>query len=67
MSTKFVIHPALGLPPARTLITNFVLSSFSGLDMLCIYVIFIYIYIYIDIYIYIYIYVLVYMNIRLET
>ena len=34
MSTKFVIHPAGGLPSARTLITNFVLLLFSGLDML---------------------------------
>ena len=34
MSAKIVIHPAGGLPPARTLITNFVLSLFSGLDML---------------------------------
>ena len=34
MSTKLVIHPAGGLPPARTLITNFVLSLFLGLDML---------------------------------
>ena len=51
MSTKFVIHPAGGLPPARTLITNFVLSLFSGLDMLYIYIIY-------NIYIYIYIYIL---------
>ena len=36
------------IPPAGTLITNVVLSLFSGLDML-------YIYIYISIYIYIYI------------
>ena len=43
MSTKFVIHPAGGLPPARTLITNFVLSLFSGLDMLYIYIIYIYV------------------------
>ena len=44
MGTKFVIHPARGLPPARTPITNFVLSLFSGLDMLYIYIICIYIY-----------------------
>ena len=44
MGTKFVIHLAAGLPPARTLITNFVLSLFSGLDMLYIYILFIYIY-----------------------
>ena len=56
MSTKLVIHPAGGLPPARTLITNFVLSLFTGLDMLYIYI-FIYLYMtYIYIYIYIYIY-----------
>ena len=39
MSTRIVILPAGGLPSARTLITNFVLSLFSGLDMLYIYVI----------------------------
>ena len=51
MSTKLVILPAGGLPPARTLITNFVLSLLSGLDVLYIYIILIYIYIYIYIYI----------------
>ena len=50
MSTKLV-----GLPPARTLITHFVLSLFSGLDILYLYNLFIYIYIYI---LYIYIYIL---------
>ena len=49
MSTKLVIHPARGLPPARTLITNFVLSLFSGVGMLYIYIIYIYIYIYIHV------------------
>ena len=39
MGTKLVIHPC---PPARTLITNFVLSLFSGLDMLYIYIIYTY-------------------------
>ena len=47
MSTKFVILPAGGLPPAWTLSTNFVLSLVSGLDALYIYIIYIYIYIYI--------------------
>ena len=40
MSTKFVMLLAGGLPPARTLITNFVLSLFAGLDMLYIYIIY---------------------------
>ena len=40
MGTKFVIHPAGALPPARTLITNSVLSLFSGLDILYIYIIY---------------------------
>ena len=39
MIAKFVIHPAGGMPPARTLITNFVLSLFSGRDMLYVYMI----------------------------
>ena len=43
MSTKLVILLAGGLPLARTLITNFVLSLFSGLDMLYIYIIYIHI------------------------
>ena len=64
MGTNFVIHPAGGLPPARTLITNFVLSLCSGLDMLYMYVQYIYIYIYVYIYIYtlrfIYIYIYIY-------
>ena len=50
MSTKLVIHPAVRFPPSRTLITNFVLSLFPGLDVLYIYVISLYctyIYIYI--------------------
>ena len=55
---KFVIHPAGGLPPARTLITNFVL-----------YICMIFIYIYIDIYIYVcihtYIYVYIYTHTRM--
>ena len=34
MNTKLMILPAGGLPPARTLITIFVLSLFSGLDVL---------------------------------
>ena len=37
MTTELVFLPAGGLSPARTLITNFVLSLFSGLDMLYIY------------------------------
>ena len=41
MSTKLVIRPEGGLPPAKTLITNFVLSSFSGLDMIYIYMIYV--------------------------
>ena len=40
MSTQIVIPPAGGLPPAQTLITNFVLSMFSGLAMLCIHIIY---------------------------
>ena len=55
MSTRLVIIlPAGGLPPARTLITDFVLSLFSGLDMLYIDIIFIYTYIYIQILTYTY-------------
>ena len=53
MSTKLVIHPAGGLPPARTLITNFVQSLFSGLDMSYIYLIYIHTYIHTYTYIYI--------------
>ena len=49
--TELVILPAGGLPPARTLITNFALSLFSVLDMLYIYILYIYIYIYICLYI----------------
>ena len=64
MSTKFVILAAGGLPPARTLITNFVLSLFSGLDMIYIYIICIYMYIYAYIYICI---VSVYLYIYLNT
>ena len=44
--------PCKGLAPCTALITNFVLSLFSGLDMLYVYIIYIYICIYIYIYIY---------------
>ena len=65
MSTKFVILPAGGLPPARTLITIFVLSLFSGLRyVICLYHIYTYIYIYIckDVFVY---YVMFLENMRL--
>ena len=60
MSRKLLILPAGGLPPARTLITNFVLSLFSGLDMFYLYIC-VYIRIYIYTYIYTYTYIYIYM------
>ena len=54
-----------GLPPARTLITNFVLIIFE-LAMLFIYIhVFIYTYIYTYIYIYMYIYIHIYTYIHI--